>query len=860
MNQILQWLVGVETGDLARSESWRLGFVAGYNNYISLGLIVVFLLLVGLTIRSYRREGDTPKRTKGILAGIRIAIFLLVLLIAFQPAVIWTVTKTLYSAVVVVVDDSKSMSFTDRYADDPEMRSALLEKLGVDQAELEQMSRSEIARRVLTSPDGPLAKLAKDHPLVMLHFSTTQAGKESYTRPMGNEIDVVAEDDADPQTGELVAKLEAAMKTLSADGFETNLPAALRDAVERNAGRRLAGVVLVTDGQNTTQDAATRLPGALALADRVGAPRYGVLVGDTTEPRNVTLSGLQAPREVRRDSRVELTAMLSHRNLAGKGVTVEIFRRKEGEKEDKNTPVTTKKVMLRSETKADGSESDRGVEQVQMYIKPDVEGTFVYTARVKADVEEENLDDNESEALVKVSDSKIRVLLISGYAGWEFQYLRNFLVRSPDLYRVSIWQQNADPQINQSASSEELRLERLPNTLKELMGSTNPEEKAKFPGYDVVILNDPRPEAEGFDPNFVANLKTFVTKHDGGLCYLAGPKWTERVLGDKLFEPLADMLPVYIGKSTSEMVAAIRDQKPEPWPVGVTEYGMEHSVMRLGGSIEESKELWKVMPGIFWSKTVFDTKPACRVLAGSSDPTRRTSTKEPEPIIAVQPMGGRVLYLGFQATWRWRYLDDARYYRQFWRNCVRYLATLKARHIVITTGGDRFSAGQRMTVDVEAHDESYTPLVTEDGTFPVDMVNTKTGDVRELTLKAVENQPGRYKADIVVSKTGTYELTALRDDPLADEKVATKRITVELPKAEAARTEANKANLLTIASRDGYYMNIAQADRLAERIPSGKMKAIDPVARQLWDSPLTLILILSLLVAEWILRKKHNMA
>jgi hypothetical protein len=55
-------------------------------------------------------------------------------------------------------------------------------------------------------------------------------------------------------------------------------------------------------------------------------------------------------------------------------------------------------------------------------------------------------------------------------------------------------------------------------------------------------------------------------------------------------------------------------------------------------------------------------------------------------------------------------------------------------------------------------------------------------------------------------------------------------------------------------------MHVADADRLATLIPSGKMKAIDPVARELWDSPLTLILILTLLAAEWILRKKHNMA
>ena len=53
-------------------------------------------------------------------------------------------------------------------------------------------------------------------------------------------------------------------------------------------------------------------------------------------------------------------------------------------------------------------------------------------------------DDNEARARVRVTDEKIRVLLVSGDSGWEFQYLRNRLLRNPHKYLVSIWQQNAD--------------------------------------------------------------------------------------------------------------------------------------------------------------------------------------------------------------------------------------------------------------------------------------------------------------------------------------------------------------------------------------------------------------------------------
>ncbi|MFW6061577.1 MAG: hypothetical protein ACOC93_02095, partial [Planctomycetota bacterium] len=229
IDRIWQWLLGAEPAELAGEGEWRLGLLADYNNYVKLGLILAFVALVWLTIRSYRREGHAPRAAKAGLAVLRIAALTLVLVVLLRPAIILRFTRTLYSSVVVVLDDSRSMSFTDRYAEDPNTRQALAEKLGIPEPQLAQLSRQELARRVLGGADGPLAKLAKDHPLLMLRFSTDKPGSESYTRLLG-EIDATGGDPNAP------ARLDEMLSRLEARGFETSTPSALRAALERSRG------------------------------------------------------------------------------------------------------------------------------------------------------------------------------------------------------------------------------------------------------------------------------------------------------------------------------------------------------------------------------------------------------------------------------------------------------------------------------------------------------------------------------------------------------------------------------------------------------------------------------------------------
>ena len=856
MRAAIRWLLGVDVGELTGGADWRLGFVGEYSNYVVLGLLLVAAALIALTVRSYRREGNAPRRAKACGAGLRIAVICLLLACIFRPAVILRTVRTLYSSVLILVDDSLSMSFQDAYATPDARRHAarLAEALSVDAAGLGRLSRSRIAQKVLADPNGPMARLAQDHPLIFMAYGTSEPGTRRYTRDLATVDRATADRDAasDPGAAETIASM---LGGLVAEGYETNHSAALWDAMERTRGRRLEGIVLIGDGQTTAREGNGRLRSALQRAAE-RAPIYALVVGDPTPLKNVAVTSLGAPREARRGARVEFTAWIAWRNLSGQAVTVDLERR---DAAGKWAPTGAKaSLVLNAPAPADSKAPARGLQKVTLHTQPKELGQFSYRAIVRALPGEKSTDDNAAEALVRVADEKVKILLVSGGSGWEFRFLRDYLLSQPELYRVSVWQQTNDSGLDQ-AGSKGMKISRLPRALPDLLGVAGDKSK---PGYDVVILCDPQFTEGGFDPEFVNKLLTpFVAEHGGGLCYIVGNKYTEtNLLASGAFTSLADMLPVSLSiNSVSRMIEEIERRVSVPWPVRLTTYGLDHPAMRLGADSQESAEIWGSFPGIFWSHPVRRSKPAARVLAESSNPAYRTDDGEPLPAIAVQPFGrGRVLYLGFNSTWRWRYIRDAFYYRQFWGDAMRYLATLKARRVVITTGGDWFEVGKDIPLDVTAYDEGFEPETAE--TFDIEMIDAETRDAKTLTLKAVPDRPGRYKLTIKAPQKGAYQFTAMRNHPDADELVAGKRIVVELPQAEAKHPEADEATMKTIASRPENFLRVADAGRLADLIPHGRRPSVNEVHRELWDSRLMLLLAIALLAIEWILRKKYNMA
>ena len=539
MNKILQWLLGTPLEQLTGGGDWEFGFVSDYSDYAKFGLILALIALGVLTVRTYRREGDAPRGARIALGVIRMLVFVLILGIIFQPALILKFTKELYSSVVVVVDDSLSMSFNDRYQDGKAAAEAerLGLLLGASADEVRRMSRTEVTRRVLDRPDGVLSRLADDHPVEVFRCSTANPGKDPYTLRLGLIDRVRDKDEVDLAPASGPADRSAILARLKGAGFETNLAMAIRDAIERMQGRRVAGLILISDGQITSRSGGDRLAGTLDFARRSGMAINAVLVGDPTPPKNVAVTGLQAPREVRTGAEVEFTAVVAHRNLVGESVTVELQCRSADGKRWEDTGV--KQVVRITANDTPQAEGSRGSQGVKLKYTPPAKkfGEFVYRVVALKRQDEANADDNAAETLVEITEKKTKVLLVAGDSGREFRFLRDFLVRQPDAYGLSVWQQNADKDVTQVAS-EGMQLRQFPRDLVTLMGGKDK------PGYDVIVLLDPFGSAEGFDEVFAQNLATFV-KRGHGLCYVAGNKHSEDMLvRNKLYKDLQAILPV----------------------------------------------------------------------------------------------------------------------------------------------------------------------------------------------------------------------------------------------------------------------------------------------------------------------------
>ncbi|GAF70215.1 unnamed protein product, partial [marine sediment metagenome] len=439
-------------------------------------------------------------------------------------------------------------------------RKALSDSLGISQEDLAKKSRLEILKHQLQKSDTVLAALSKDHPIEIISFSTDAPNTESYTNVIGSlrrgSITQGASD----------TNVEKILTSLQGSGYETNLAGAIRDSLDRFQGRRLGAIVMLSDGQPASNagDPTGQLATAIEYAKQRSVPRYSVLVGDPTPPRNLSVLALRTPREIRTKAKTTFTVLLGHRNLENEAVEVRIYRRKTEDGWPKNLakqkPIASKTIKLIDPKNQSPGESP-GVQSVKIELKPTEKklGEYVYRALVVKREDERSGEDNHADAFVRLTDSKIRILLVSGDAGWEFQYIRNYFLRQPDLYRLSVWQQNADAEINQSASTG-MKLTRLPKSLKELIdtgdgrdgasptskptprpvstsqptkttGVAGKEEKIP-PGYDVVILYDPSPTTGGFDRNFLKLLHEYVTVHRGGLCYIASNKHTFDVLRD----------------------------------------------------------------------------------------------------------------------------------------------------------------------------------------------------------------------------------------------------------------------------------------------------------------------------------------
>ncbi|MEM8885294.1 MAG: hypothetical protein AAGD14_14595, partial [Planctomycetota bacterium] len=498
-------------------------------------------------------------------------------------------------------------------------------------------------------------------------------------------------------------------------------------------------------------------------------------------------------------------------------------------------------------------------ETLRFIDRPPRVGVVEYRIRMDKRPDESTHQDNEKLFVVRVIEEKVKVLFIAGAPAHEYYAIKNTLLRDSTI-TVACFLQSADPEFPQDGN--EISLDELPK-----------DEKGLF-AFDVVLMHDPNGLL--FPPNFTGLLKEFVAEHRGGLGFVCGNKNTLALLRDNRGEEQNDLtgiLPVILDLDRADLPGSgigYGAYFSSPWQMRPEPAAMTHPATRFGADPQRARDLvWNRLPPFYWFFPVLKAKAGATVLAVHDDPREVVEPYGPRPIIATQRYGGgNVLFLASDETYRWRDVGEPIFDR-FWIQTVRFL--LEGRHagqrrrFRIFLDREVAGLGDAVQINAQVFTEAYKPL--EAGTVEVEVRHPGAEKNETLELAAIPGKEGHFTGSFAPPALGDYELRPVGEayrptEPGAPDTPAASFIVI-LPDREMGNVKADRTLLRNLAARTrGLAVEFHEMQRIGDPalIPPASERIVTqgrPVP--LWDTWTTIIVILSLLSVEWILRKRFRM-
>jgi hypothetical protein len=439
---------------------------------------------------------------------------------------------------------------------------------------------------------------------------------------------------------------------------------------------------------------------------------------------------------------------------------------------------------------------------------------------------------------VRVVDRKIKVLFIENAPRWEFKFLQPALLRDRRIEANFLLVQ-ADPKVAQSG----------PPFLPEF-----PATREKFfeGRYNVVILGDV--PASYLGREHMEWIRDFV-QNRGGLIVVAG---RQHMPSDYENTPLAEVLPVEFRPQRPAIDSEVRTQEFAPT---LTEAGLRSEMLALGDTPEESHEVWQQkLPGFHWQYPLTKLRPGAQALVVNP---RARMGDQPMPVLATHYYGrGQVLFLGSDETWRWRWNHQDKYFVRFWGQ-VLYQAGLpsllgdSAKRVQAALERSQAVLGQPGSVFVRLLDRDYGPRKDAQVEATLEYMDARPGQekLRKVMLQAIPARPGEYRALLTHDRPGRFELRVSNPD------VNTFAFQVELPpRHELAESGLAERPLRDMAAASGgRFYREEDLHRLPDDIELRKATFTRRQEVLLWG-PLTMILFVGLITAEWLVRKFSNLS
>ncbi|WZO99876.1 vWA domain-containing protein [Isosphaeraceae bacterium EP7] len=612
-------------------------------------------------------------------------------------------------------------------------------------------------------------------------------------------------------------------------GAETALGNAIDEAIKRQAGTRIAAMAVLSDGANNSG----RPP--LSVAERLKAQQVPIVaVGFGTEAagkdsRDIAARDIAIGPNVFVKNQIEGSGVLAVRGFPNQTLDVEM------QVEGEPSPV---RIQVKVPP---GAES---VPVTGLKYTPTTPGEKRVTLRVRPLDGELVPTNNEVTTYLNVMKGGINVLYITGpNFTWDWKYLNLALARSQEI--------QIDPVLIR----------------KPARGEVGEMENSEFaPGkYDVYILGDM--PADFLTRTQKALLRSAVEK-GAGLMMLGGR--AAFGAGGWAGSDLAQIIPVALHPGDGEIEGAVKFVP--------NTMGLENFVLKLAPDRAESARIWGTLPPMPGANRFGEPKRNALVFALSPEKDVLMAGLEPGGL-------GRVLAFAGE-TWIWaRASDESRQaHRKFWRQAILWLSHKEdtgENQIKLTLDRRRVATGQKLDMTATAKDAKSEPI--RDVTFERTITrepgqpssSTPKPEAKPATEKAAAEPPNPGKIDIMPLYN---QLGEARESYYATPEAGEYRVVVKAMKAgkeigrdtarfmiyqddrEMENPAADLSLLRQVAETTGG--SFLPPERLARYVREMKKDEFTQTSsmteRRIWDNWPFMLTFLTILTAEWYLRKRNG--
>jgi uncharacterized membrane protein len=608
---------------------------------------------------------------------------------------------------------------------------------------------------------------------------------------------------------------------LKYDGTSTRLGDALERARDELSGLPLAGLVMVTDGADTSD---ASLDESLASLKARSIPVFTVGLGQEHFTRDIQISRVEIPRTVLKGSALVVDVVITQTGYGGRTVPLNV--------EDQGRIVSTEQITL----PPDGQSLTARVR-----FTANEAGARLFRFRVPQQDGEEVAQNNARDALIEVRDRQEKVLYYEGEPRAEMKFVNLAVEDDKNLNVVMLIRTAENKYYRRKVTSPDELATGFPKTREELFA------------YRGLILGSV--EAAAFTPEQLRMIADFVNKRGGGLLMLGGRRAFAE--GGWAGTPVGEVMPVVIesdgGRKAADYFSTLA--------VRPTRAGTSSPVTQIADTEASSTTRWNDMPEVSAVNPIRAVKPGATTLLNATDKGRQDQI-----VLAYQKYGrGKALAMPIQDSWLWRMdakmaVEDATH-ATFWRRLVRWLVDGVPDPVEVTTTQDRVEPGEPVKISAEVADSAFTAV---NDSHVVATVTSPSGKKSEVPMEWTVTRDGEYKATFVPDEPGAYAINVEAVRSSGEQKtLGASNIHVRASAGDAEYFDASmRASLLKRIAEEtgGRFFTPSNAATLPEAVSYTGRGVTVVEERDLWDMPALLLLMLGLMGSEWAYRRVRGLA